>query len=107
MEAEAASNHGADIPIMVPEDSMTGDIYATNKYGKAALGYLALRDMLGEVEFKKALHVFMDRWHGKHPLPWDMFFSFNYATGKNLNWFWNAAFFEWTYIDLSIGEVKS
>lgn len=103
----AGANPGADIPIMTPEDSMTGDVYATNKYGRAALGYLALRDMLGDAEFKKALHVFMDRWHGKHPLPWDMFYSFNDATGKNLNWFWKAAFFDWSYIDLAIGDVRA
>lgn len=103
----AGTNPGADIPIMTPEDSMTGDVYATNKYGRAAIGYLALRDMLGETEFKRALHVFMDRWNGKHPLPWDMFFSFNNATGRNLNWFWKSVFFDNSYIDLAIGEVKT
>lgn len=101
-----SADPGADIPIMTPEDSMFGDNYARNKYGRAALGYLALRDLLGEAEFKRALHVFMDRWNGKHPTPWDMFFSFNDATGKNLNWFWNAWFFEWNYIDHSIANVR-
>lgn len=103
----AGTNPGADIPIMTPEDSMTGEVYGTNKYGKAALGYLALHDMLGDVEFKKALHVFIDRWNGKHPLPWDMFNSFNNATGKDINWFWRSAFFDWTYIDLAVTDVKS
>jgi hypothetical protein len=49
----------------------------------------------------------MDRWHGKHPLPWDMFFSFNDAAGKNLNWFWNNWFFSRNYLDLSINKVET
>jgi hypothetical protein len=98
---------GADIPIITPEDSMFGDNMANNKYGKAALGYLALKDLLGDAEFKKALHEFMARWNGKHPIPWDMFNSFNNATGKNLNWFWNAWFFSHGYIDHSVASVTS
>lgn len=99
-------NPGADIPIAYAEDSIIGEAYGNNKYGRAAIGYLALRDLLGEKEFKRSLHVFMDRWHGKHPIPWDMFYSFNDATGKNLNWFWNAWFLSPGYIDLAIDGVK-
>ena len=98
---------GADIPIMTPEDSMTGQNYVDNKYGKAALGYLALKDLLGDAEFKRALHEFIARWHGKHPIPWDMFNTFNDATGKNLNWFFDAWFFSWGYIDFAVTGVTS
>lgn len=98
-------NPGADIPIITAEDSLTGEAYGNNKYGRSAIGYLALRDLLGEDEFKKALRVFIDRWNGKHPTPWDMFYTFNDATGKNLNWFWNAWFFQPNYIDLAISNV--
>lgn len=96
---------GADIPIITAEDSLTGINYANNKYGKAALGYLALQDLLGEAEFKRALHEFMNRWNGKHPIPWDMFNTFNNVTGKDLNWFWNAWFFSNGYIDHRIASV--
>ena len=51
---------------------------------------------------------YMDRWHGKHPIPWDFFNSFNNISGKNLNWFWNNWFFSNNYIDLAIEKpVKS
>lgn len=96
---------GADIPIMTPEDSLTGQNYVNNKYGRAALGYLALKDLLGDSEFKKALHEFIARWHGKHPIPWDMFNTFNDVSGKNLNWFFNAWFFSWGYIDFAVAGV--
>ncbi|HEY4206826.1 MAG TPA: hypothetical protein VGM31_08440 [Puia sp.] len=48
----------------------------------------------------------MDRWHGKHPIPWDFFYTFNDVTGKNLNWFWTNWFFSNNYIDLAIDKVE-
>lgn len=96
----------ADIPIMTPENVLTGNGYGNNKYGRAALGYLAMKDLLGDAEFKRVLHGFMDRWHGKHPTPWDMFNSFNNISGKDLNWFWNSWFFTYGYIDYSAAGVE-
>ena len=49
----------------------------------------------------------MNRWNGKHPIPWDFFNSFSNASGQNLNWFWNSWFFSPNYIDLSLKQVQS
>lgn len=76
-----------------------------NEYGKPSLAYLALKDLLGDELFRKSLHEFMDRWHGKHPIPWDFFYSMSNASGKNLDWFWNNWFFSTNYIDLSIQKL--
>jgi aminopeptidase N len=94
-----------DIPIITPEDVLSGVAYGNNAYGKASLGYLAMKDLLGDAAFKTALHAYMDRWHGKHPIPWDFFYTFNDVTGQNLNWFWRAWYFEPSYIDLGIASV--
>jgi len=94
-----------DLPIITPGDAMIGIGFRNNEYGKAALAYHALKDLLGDAEFKKGLHEFMNRWHGKHPLPWDMFNSFSSATGKNLNWFFNNWYFKNGYIDLAVQQV--
>jgi hypothetical protein len=94
-----------DLPIVTPEDVLSGVAYGNNAYGKPALGYLAAKDLLGDAEFKKCLHAFMDRWHGKHPIPWDFFNTFNNVSGKNLNWFWTNWFFSNGYIDLAIRGV--
>jgi hypothetical protein len=95
-----------DLPIITPADMLKGAAYGNNAYGKAALGYLALKDLLGDQLFKKCLHTYMDRWHGKHPTPWDFFYSFNDAAGQNLNWFWNSWYFDNSYIDLAIVHVR-
>ena len=97
-----------EIPIITPGDALNGRGMGNNEYGKASLGYLAMKDLLGDAEFKKCLLAYMDRWHGKHPIPWDFFYTFNNVSGKNLDWFWNAWFFTNSYIDLSLkSAVKS
>ena len=95
-----------DLPIITPADALASFAYGDNAYGKAALGYLALKDMLGDNAFRAGLHEFMNRWHGKHPLPWDMFNTFNNVTGQNLNWFWDAWYFRNGYIDLGIASAQ-
>ncbi len=95
-----------DMPIITPGDQLSGAGMGNNEYGKPSLGYLAMKDLLGDELFAKCLHGFMDRWHGKHPIPWDFFYSFNDISGKNLNWFWNAWFFSNHYIDLAVENVK-
>ena len=94
------------IPIVTPGDALTGNGFGNNEYGKASIGYLAMKDLLGDEMFKKCLHAYMDRWHGKHPLPWDFFYTFNNVSEKNLNWFWNNWFFSHNYIDMDLTDVK-
>ncbi|MEO5562128.1 MAG: M1 family metallopeptidase [Chitinophagaceae bacterium] len=97
-----------DISIITPSYNLSGAGMGNNEYGKASLGYLAMMDMLGDDLFKKCLHAYMDRWHGKHPIPWDFFYTFNNVSGKKLDWFWNNWFFSNNYIDLSLkNSVKS
>jgi hypothetical protein len=94
-----------DLPIITPADVLKGPAYGNNAYGKPALGYLALKDLLGDALFRKSLHGFMDRWHGKHPIPWDFFNSFNDISGRNLDWFWRNWYFSNHYIDMAVRSV--
>ena len=97
-----------DLPIITPADAMAGAGYRNNEYGKAALGYIALKDLLGDAEFSRVLHKFIADWHGKHTLPWDMFNSFNTTSGRDLNWFFKSWYFDNGYIDLALdGVVKT
>ncbi len=94
-----------DLPIITPANVLSGVAYGNNAYGKPSLGYLAVKDMLGDTVFKKCLLEYMDRWHGKHPIPWDFFYTFNNVSGKNLNWFWNNWFFTNGYIDMALQNI--
>ena len=95
-----------DLPIITPGPNLNGGGLGNNEYGKPSLGYLAMKDLLGDALFKKCLHEYMNRWHGKHPIPWDFFYTFNNASGQDLNLFWNNWFFSHNYIDLALKNVK-
>ena len=95
----------SQIPIITPVNVLSGQAMGNNEYGKPALAYLALKDMLGDELFKKSLNGFMDRWNGKHPIPWDMFNSFSNVSGKDLSWFWNNWFFTSNYMDVAVENV--
>lgn len=91
-----------DLPVITPTTLATGD----NAYVKPSLAYLGLKDMLGDEPFKKYLRAYMDRWNGKHPIPWDFFNTINDVADQDLNWYWNNWFFSYNYIDLAINKVS-
>ncbi len=99
-------NQEEDMPIITPGNILSGRGLGNNEYGKAALGYLAMKDLLGDDLFRKCLHAYMDRWHGKHPNPWDFFNTFSDVAGRNLNWFWSSWYFSNNYIDMKIASVN-
>jgi aminopeptidase N len=95
-----------DLPMITP--SLTGGpMLNFNSYAKASISYYVLNDLLGEDLFNKAMHEYMNRWNGKHPLPWDFFFTFNDVAKEDLSWFWNPWYFERGFPDLGIKSVKS
>jgi len=94
------------VPLITNTKEYTGAAYLANSYGKGGLCYYVLQDLLGDEIYFKSLHQYMNDWHGKHPTPYDFFYSFNNASGQNLNWFWNRWFFGWEYPDLSIKKVE-
>lgn len=96
----------ADLPIVTLTTQQSGIGSFTNVYPKPAMGYLYVKDMLGDELFTKALHTYISQWNGKHPLPWDFFNSMNAGAGQNLNWFWKSWFFDDGLPDLTIASVK-
>ena len=93
--------HDKEYPIITPSPDVTFG-QGNNAYGKPSLSYLALKDLLGDKLFKKALHNYMDNWNGKHPIPWDYFFSMSKGSGRDLNWFFYNWFYTPSFIDLSL-----
>jgi hypothetical protein len=97
----ATRPHTQEVPIITPSPDVKFGA-GNNFYGKPSLSYLALKDLLGDKLFKKALHTYMDNWNGKHPIPWDYFNSMKTGSGKNLDWFFYNWFFTPSYIDLAL-----
>jgi len=96
--------HDKENPIITPSPDVTFGA-GNNFYGKPSLSYLALKDLLGDDLFKKALHNYMNNWNGKHPIPWDYFYSMEKGSGKKLDWFFYNWFYTPYYIDISLDKV--
>jgi len=97
-----------ELPLFVNSDIMSGGegmTYGVASYPRAGVAYDLLRNALGEDLFKKALHEYMNRWQGKHPIPHDFFYTFDQVAGENLDWFWIPWFYERGYPDLGIKDV--
>jgi hypothetical protein len=96
-----------DLPMMIPSIYLKGRAYRNASYSRPAIAYYFLKDLMGDDKFKEALHLYMDRWNGKHPIPYDFFYTFDQVHGENLSWFWNPWFFERGYADLAIKKVSN
>lgn len=94
-----------ELPPIIPSNFITGTPYRMAAYTRPALAYYFLQDLLGKDEFKKALQELFTRWNCKHPLPYDMFYTFNEVTGENLNWYWKPWFFEHGFPDLALDKI--
>ncbi|MDQ6890121.1 MAG: M1 family metallopeptidase, partial [Bacteroidota bacterium] len=99
---ESISGTNKDVPLITNTKLYSDAAYFSNSYGKGGLCYYILQDLLGDPLYFKSLHQYIKDWNGKHPTPYDFFYSFNNASGKDLNWFWQKWFFGWEYPDLAI-----
>ncbi len=101
-----SADHDFDVPITTLSTQQNETSYFLNSYPKPGMGYLYVKDMLGDKLFTTALHYYIQQWHGKHPMPLDFFNCMNTGSGTNLNWFWEKWFYENGYPDLAITNVK-
>lgn len=104
---EQSAGKEQEVPPIIPSNQLRGNTYRIAAYRRPAEAYKFLRDMLGTELFDKALREFIGRWNGKHPLPYDFFFTFNQVAGEDLSWYWNPWFFEKGYPDLSIKQIEN
>ena len=101
-----AIGNDLDLPIIAISKYLKSPVYRYNAYIKAAYFYNMLKEYLGNDLFLKALHEYMDRWNGKHPIPYDFFNSMSNAIGEDLTWLIKPWFFEYGYLDLGIKEIS-
>ncbi len=75
-------------------------------YAKTEQALRMLEMELGNDTFKKCLVAFIDRWKYKHPTALDYFNTFSNVSKQDLNWFWQAWYYQNAGIpDLAIKEV--
>lgn len=95
-----------ETPPMVRSRFLSGPAYGIASYSRPQSAYVVLLDMLGYELFHQCMVEYMDRWKGKHPMPYDFFNTWNEVSGQNLNWYWKPWFFDWGYPDLGIRGVE-
>ena len=104
-----AYNHSAgtykDVPMMINTNNVGRYAYRFHSYNRPSTAFYLLYNYLGKEMFAKCLNLFTKRWNGKHPMPFDFFFTFNEVAGEDLVWFWKSWFFDLGYADLSIKDI--
>ena len=102
---ENFAGNETEMPLMIPSVSLDYRSYRNSAYVRSSLAYRFLDDFLGDSLFLNALSKFINDWHGKHPIPYDFFFTFNRIVGKDLSWYWKPWFFEPGYPDLKLSKA--
>ena len=104
----AMSGKEREVPLMYPSNFITDySAYRVHSYNRSAVAYSYLREALGDSVFKCALHSYMDRWSGKHPIPYDFFNTFENVSNQDIDWFFIPWFFNRDMADLGIKKVTN
>jgi len=86
---ESVAGMEMDVPMSVSSIVYNANAYRpayrNAAYTRPAMAYLMLQNVLGEDLFKEGLQEYIRRWHHKHPIPNDFFFTFNQIAGEDLS----------------------
>jgi hypothetical protein len=91
-----------EVPMMYASYNVKSDMYGNHAYFRPCNAYNILKDFMGDASFKKALQEYMKRWEGKHPSPYDFFFTFEDVSDDDLDWYFEPWFFKQGYPDAAI-----
>jgi hypothetical protein len=97
---------GEDQILMTRGDLFPSDLYNVMYYDKTGQVLAALRGMVGEPTFHRALREYGRRWTGRHPYPYDFFSTIEDVSKQDLGWFWDTWFFQPWPLDQAIASVK-
>jgi hypothetical protein len=78
----------------------------TASYSKPSTVHAALQGLLGEEAFLPAYREYIRRWAYRHPTPWDFFHTIEDVTGRDLEWFWRAWYYETWTLDQAVTDVR-
>lgn len=86
---ESAGDGIVDLPITTPRQGPSAGVL---DYGKAALGFLAIREAIGDDAFFAALSDYAARFSYRNATPDDLRAAFERASGQDLTDFWHVWF---------------
>jgi hypothetical protein len=95
----------SDYPVITTEAGMSFSSFKFLYLEKSCIALLLLEELMGEESFAQATREFMTEWNGKHPSPYDFFYTFSRFAGEDINWFWRACYLDYGYADLGIKSV--
>jgi hypothetical protein len=91
-----------DIPPIVNSIDISDNVFQLHEYVRPSLAFWTLQDIMGKDLFQKCIIEFIKRWEGKHPTPWDFFYTCNSVSGEDYSWFFEPWFNRFAYPDLGI-----
>lgn len=95
-----------DIPLMSGTHHLGDFTSSFTTYIRPITAFSLLFNYMGKEKFYQAIREFTTQWKGKHPIPYDLFHTFDKVSGEDLGWFWKPWFFELGYADISIGAIE-
>ena len=99
---------GGEVELMRHGDRYPNyNAYGTATYYKMATVMVALRGVLGEETYHRGLREYGRRWEYKHPMPQDLFNTFEDVSKQDLSWFWRTWFYETWRLDQAIDTVAT
>ena len=70
---ENSSGLEFEVPLMILTTNLKSKPYRMQAYIRSAAAYSVLKDITGEDNFNKCIVEYINRWNGKHPIPYDFF----------------------------------
>jgi hypothetical protein len=96
----------SDYPVITAEAGMGFSSFKFLYLEKPCIALMMLEELMGEESFLQATKEFMKLWNGKHPSPYDFFYTFSRFASEDINWFWKACYFDYGYADLGIKSIN-
>ena len=102
------SGTASDLPLMTPTYAIFDGMASNyNSYGRSSQAFFAMEDQLGTEKMNLAWKTFTERWHHKHPAPWDLFAIFEEVAGYDLDWLILPWYYEFKTQELELGTVDT
>ncbi len=104
----ASTTYTTSLSMMDPPDAVAvgGGQVGILGYRQPGTALLALRAVLGDATFDRALTEYVNRWIFKHPMPWDFFHTFEDVADRDLDWFWVPWFYGPGIHDFAVADVE-